>query len=464
MGRATGKLPRIRAASRWRVIAVGACLLAGAAACSSGSSSTSSPQATSATQQSSAPASTASASAAATSATPSAPGANTAAAFAGSVTNYQQFTGGSGKANPSLSPVTIGWVNEQGGPPSQTFPQATLAAQATVKFINTELGGVHGHPVQLSTCFIAAVEAQGTTCGDQMVNTKGVEVIAEGIAAVGNASMYGVVNGAIATLVGVSADPADDTGKNVFELEGSGASATVAFGPFLHSQYPNDKTIAIAYQNLPGAVPISQAIQKSAQGAGFTVTMIPYSATATDLLGQATQMEQAQITIPDCGFVDCPLMAKAMSQIGASKPALSVPLWTALPGVAYPGGDLPHWIAGEATANLASTQDPGVAAYFAAIEKYGLTQANAFNPFSGIAFGNLLLAAKIMNEIPFSALSPSAIAAKLHTYTGPMPLGPTTINCTGSLYPADKNSCSDYDQFYAYEGHGQWKLLEGWTN
>ena len=163
--------------------------------------------------------------------------------------------------------MTIGWVNEQGGPPSQTFPEATLAAQATVKFINSQLGGVHGHPVQLSTCFIAAVEAQGTTCGDQMVNTKGVEVIAEGIDAVGNASMYGVLNGSISTLVGVSADPADDTGKNVFELEGSGTSSTVAFGPFLRAQYPSDKSIAIAYQNLPGAVPISQAIQKSAEGA-----------------------------------------------------------------------------------------------------------------------------------------------------------------------------------------------------
>ena len=157
-------------------------------------------------------------------------------------------------------------LGERAGRPAvRDLPQATLAAQATVKYINSQLGGVHGHPVQLSTCYIAAVEAQGTTCGDQMVNTKGVEVIAEGLDAVGNASMYGVVNGAISTLVGVSADPADDTGKNVFELEGSGTSATVAFGPFLRSQYPNDKTIAIAYQNLPGAVPISQAIQKSAQ-------------------------------------------------------------------------------------------------------------------------------------------------------------------------------------------------------
>jgi branched-chain amino acid transport system substrate-binding protein len=456
MVRFTGMSRRVRTGSRWRAAAVGACLLAGAAACSSSGSSA--PPVASSTAASS----TAAASGAA--ASPTSAGSNTASAFAGSVTNYQQFVGASGAADKSLSPVTIGWVNEQGGPPSQTFPQATLAAQATVKYINSQLGGVHGHPVQLSTCYIAAVEAQGTTCGDQMVNTKGVEVIAEGIDAVGNASMYGVVNGAISTLVGVSADPADDTGKNVFELEGSGASATVAFGPFLRSQYPNDKTIAIAYQNLPGAVPISQAIQKSAQQSGFTVTMIPYSSTATDLIAQATQMEQAQITVPDCGFVDCPLMAKAMSEIGASKPALSVPLWTDLPGQAYPGGDLPKWIAGEATANLASTQDPGVAAYFKTIEGVGLSQANAINPFAGVAFGNLLLAVKIMDQIPFSSLSPSAITAKLKTYTGAMPLGPTTINCTGTLYPADKNSCSDYDQFYEYEGHGQWKLLEGWTN
>jgi Periplasmic binding protein len=434
----------------------------GAAACSSNGSS--SPASSTAASPASSPATSGTAAGASATTSPSSAGANTATAFAGSVTNYQQYVGASGAANSSLSPVTLGWVNEQGGPPSETFPQATLAAQATVKYINTQLGGVHGHPVQLSTCFIAAVEAQGTTCGDQMVNTKGVEAIVEGIDAVGNASMYGVVNGAIPTLTGVSADPADDTGKNVFELEGSGASATVAFGPFLRSQYPNDKTIAIAYQNLPGAVPISQAIQKSAQGAGFTVTMIPYSSTATDLIAQATQMEQAQITIPDCGFVDCPLMAKAMTEIGAGKPALSVPLWTDLPGAAFPGGDLPHWIAGEATANLASSQDPGVAAYDKTIEANGLSAVNAINPFSGIAFGSLLLADKIMNEIPFSSLTPSAVTAKLKAYTGPIPLGPASINCSGTLYPADKNSCSDYDQFYEYEGHGQWKLLEGWTN
>ena len=381
------------------------------------------------------------------------------------MTDYVQYTGGkAGAADNSLSPITIGWVNEQGGPPSQTFPEATRAAEATVKYINSSLGGIQGHPVKLQECFIVTSEAQGTTCGQQMENTKGVEVIAEGLDAIGNASMYSVLNGSISTLVGVSADPADDTGKNVFELEGSGTSATVAFGPFLRKQFPSAKTVAIAYENLPGAVPISQAIQKSAQANGFTVTMIPYSSTATDLTGPATQMESADVNIPDCGFVDCPLMAKAMTAIGDTKPALSVPLWTDLPGKSYPGGDLPQWIAGEATANLADQTAPDVAAYFKAIESAGLSPADAISPFSGVAFGSLLLAAKVMNTIPVASITPAAVTAKLKAYVGAIPLGPTAINCTGSLFPADKNSCSDYDQFYKYNGNGQWKLLEGWSN
>ena len=70
------------------------------------------------------------------------------------MTNYQTYVGGkAGAANSSLPPVTIGFVNQQGG--SQAIgPLATTGAQIAVKYINTELGGIGGHPLKLSTCFI----------------------------------------------------------------------------------------------------------------------------------------------------------------------------------------------------------------------------------------------------------------------------------------------------------------------
>ena len=434
-----------------RAVVFAACLglVAAASACSSSSSSSSS-SAPAPAATTSAPAAT---SASASSASPS---------QTGSVSDFAAYVGGSGKADPSKSPVTIGFVNQQGGPPGQNFPQSTAAANATVKLINAELGGVQGHPVQLATCFIKQSEAEGTTCGQQFVNNKNVLLIADGVETTGNASMYSVLAGAIPVLIGVSANPVDDTGKNVFELDGSGTSAFSSYGTFLRQKYPAAKTAAIAYSNQPGSVPAADAERSTLQKNGFTVQMIPYSATATDLIGPATQMEQADIAVPSCGFVDCPLMAKAIKQISGTKPAISSPLWTFLPPPAYPGGDLPNWIVGEATANLADPSDPGVAAYFTKTAQYGLSHADALSPFAGVAFGNLLLAVKVMNTIPSAQLTRDAITAKLHAYTGSVPLGPPTVDCTGTLIPTEPAACSDQAQFYQYGGKGQWNLLSPW--
>src|SRR5919197_4202881 len=63
----------------------------------------------------------------------------------GSVTNYLTYVGGTaGKADSSLSPLAIGWVNGQGG--AVSTPQATEGAQAAVNFINNHLGGIGGDP------------------------------------------------------------------------------------------------------------------------------------------------------------------------------------------------------------------------------------------------------------------------------------------------------------------------------
>ena len=70
-------------------------------------------------------------------------------AGAQSVTNYLSYVDGkAGTANPSLPPVTIGFVNQQGGQ-QPIGPLATNGAQIAVKYINTELGGIDGHPLIL---------------------------------------------------------------------------------------------------------------------------------------------------------------------------------------------------------------------------------------------------------------------------------------------------------------------------
>ena len=111
----------------------------------------------------------------------------TAAVDANAVTDYLAYTGGkAGKADSTKSPVTIGWVNQQGG--ALGFPTATEGAQAAVNYVNTHLGGIGGHPLALNTCYIAENEQEGNACGLQLVNDKNVKSVLYGTVIAGNQS------------------------------------------------------------------------------------------------------------------------------------------------------------------------------------------------------------------------------------------------------------------------------------
>ena len=91
--------------------------------------------------------------------------------------------------------------------------------------INAELGGVHGHPVQLNECFWAQAEEEGIRCGQQMVNDK-VKAIIFGFVTVGNQSIYATVKGTMPDHRRVTANPADTTAKNAYFLNGSQTSGS----------------------------------------------------------------------------------------------------------------------------------------------------------------------------------------------------------------------------------------------
>jgi DNA-binding NarL/FixJ family response regulator len=101
------------------------------------------------------------------------------------VSDYLKYSGGTaGAADRNTSPIAIGWVNQQGGP-SDVGRGATKGAEMAVKYINAELGGIDGHPIELHTCFLSTAEEQGQTCGQKLANDDAVDVIAVGAVAIG---------------------------------------------------------------------------------------------------------------------------------------------------------------------------------------------------------------------------------------------------------------------------------------
>jgi branched-chain amino acid transport system substrate-binding protein len=423
-------------------VAVAAAAALTAAGCSS-SSSTTAPPATSA-------------------AAPSASG-SSGGLGAQSVTNYLTYTGGkSGAANNSLTPVTVGFVNQQGG--AQVLGlHATDGAMMAVKYINTELGGVDGHPIQLDTCFIASAEEEGTGCAQKFLANKNVHVIAMGGAVIGVQSFYSTLGGQIPVVGGVAALPIDGAQKNTAILFGDAASVLPPMATYgkdvLHAKtavvlYPNDAT------DTPGAL----VDQKALESVGISVKMGPFSPTATDLTGvlASTGAASADMVVTSVTANACVNIAKALIQQGItdSKKIVSPPLCLNGQVAAGLGGDFPKWTYLIASSLYGDTTDPGMIEYMKLAQTYS-TPANAPDPWNIVDFGQMMTIDKILNQVGYANLSPSAILSAVKAFKGPQALGAPALEC--GYNPSAPGVCNNRSQFFTYGGKNQWIKAAGWT-
>ena len=101
------------------------------------------------------------------------------------------YTGGTaGPANPSLEPIVIGYVNQEGG--VAAFPEATPGTKAAVNYVNKELGGIGGHPIELKSCR-GAGRGRWPAVRDRDGQRPTGRAVLTGVMTVGNDSLYKIV-------------------------------------------------------------------------------------------------------------------------------------------------------------------------------------------------------------------------------------------------------------------------------
>ena len=434
--------------------AVAAAALA-AAGCSSSSSSSTSTTAPATGATSAAPASS----------LPASTGAGGLGAQ--SVTNYLTYVGGkAGPADKSLAPVYIGFVNQQGGPTAVGL-LATAGAQMAVNYANAELGGIDGHPIQLVTCFIASAEEEGTVCAQKFLANKKIDVVELGGVAIGVQSFYSTLGSSMPVIDGVAATPIDAVQKNTVILFGDVTHILPPFGTYARDVL-HAKTAALVYPSDNAGIATGAAqVKAGLVAAGIKVTAVGYPESQTDLTSVLTAAgaQTADLVIPYTDSAGCVNLAKSLVTLGITDPKkiLSAPL--CLNGQVIAGfGDFPHWTYAIASSLYGDPTDPGMPAYMAVAAKYS-TPADAPDPWNIVNFGQMLTTIKIMNEVGYANLSPSAILAKAKAFTGPQALGAPSLAC--GKYASAPGVCNDRIQFFTYtggvtKGKPQWTKAAGW--
>ena len=383
----------------------------------------------------------------------------------GSVTNYLTYVGGkAGKANPKLSPVVIGAINTQGGQ-VLVGPNWTKGVELAVKYINTYLGGVQGHPVVVSECFTTSAEEEGTKCGQQFANNSKIPVVLFGAVAIGNQSFYAALGGTKPVVSGVALLPVDATQKNEFALFGTNDSVLGPWGTF-GKTILKAKSAAVIYPQIPGIDFGAKVEQSSLQAAGIPTKLVGFDPNATDLTGPLTAAgaQTAGMVVPQSNAAGCVNVAKTLQQLGvAGSKIVSNPLCLSGDVAAGLGGDLAPWVYGIASSLAGDKSDPAAVPYNRAMKALGQS-ALAQDAWVIVSWGQVLTTIKEMNALAAKGgvknITPAKLMTAIRTFKGPQALGAPSLQC--GKYKAEPAACNDQTQFFQYEGKGVFKRLTGW--
>ncbi|CAN5131733.1 hypothetical protein BH09ACT10_BH09ACT10_01220 [soil metagenome] len=371
---------------------------------------------------------------------------------AADVSTALTYVGGKeGKADSSLAPFTIGFVNGQGAVPS--FPEQEKAADAAVDFINSKLGGVGGHPVELEKCFIQA-EEDGQKCAGQLLDAK-VNIANVGVTVFGNATLYKLIGDKFPTIVTAAVTGPDATTKGVYAMDGGSLTNLAALADI--AQNKGFKKLSIISSNNPAAKYLmSEIILPDIKARGIEATTVYLADTATtpdyvSALQTSGAAKSDAVYLLPATVAGCVSLYDGMKQISLTKPVLGPSQCGNDPMPEKTGGGPEGW-------SLAGLNDPVFldspeaktvsdvmdAAGSGSVKNVG---------FAAKGFGDILTITKFANAIGFDKLTPAAFNEQIASFAGPAWMIPGTIKCGANT--TQIGLCGDSASVYGFEG-GKW--------
>jgi len=130
-------------------------------------------------------------------------------------------------ADDSLEPIRIGMINQE-DTPAGSFPELRFAADAAINFINAELGGVDGRPIELHTCITTFSVVVSKACAEELV-LKEVVALVGGIDVLVEGALPVLEGNGIPLVGGIPAGLAEQNHPNSFSFSGGTAGGMAAY-------------------------------------------------------------------------------------------------------------------------------------------------------------------------------------------------------------------------------------------
>jgi branched-chain amino acid transport system substrate-binding protein len=374
-----------------------------------------------------------------------------------------EFSGGKeGEADSSLSPIKIGFVNQEG----QTFSflEMKAAAEATVSFANKYLDGIEGHPLELFKCPLTGAEAQ-QRCAVQMLEAK-VPVISFGLSAENPVAFTKTLAGKIPMQVALATGPATYASANTYTYYSIPA---IFFGMAKAAQgltSESEKLTIAASNNAGGKIPTETIFLPILKELEVPTNDPVYFPAATVTTPEMTSTLQAGgvsnagalVSFP-AGTTECADIYNSLKQLNPDIPvinSLGCSNSTAFEEAIGHGPEGWHvWGGGP----LPQVEEPEPEA-FVEIMKSGGQEKYIYEGWAGQEMGAMMVILKAANELGAEAVTANALSEKFKVVKDPVFMSAPGVNCAE---PWEKKTepavCGTGSVESVYE-NGKWNQVE----
>ncbi len=366
------------------------------------------------------------------------------------------FTGGTaGKAKGQ--PYRIGFVNS-----SDFFPEGDVGANAALRFINEELGGVSGRPLQLVRCKVSA-PPDGAACGARLANDDSIDLVLSGLVLAGNADLYAALKGKATALMAAPLDATDYVSANAVAYGTGALGAGMGGAEFVADEFhPKTNSLVVTddVAGRGGASVLRPIIE--AKGIQLNLVFVPPTATVPEI-ASALQAAKAQSTdIISLGLFEqgCIAAYDALKSLGYTQTVVTTGVCAGNAMQEHLAGlgekyRWPDWYFVGAPPYIPDPPDD-LATYLAKIEQYGGKDVLG-STGTPIAFAGLMNVAKILNQVGVDKATYETLDAAVRGFKGPAMLQPGPISCG---HPPYQSICAN-EVTVARFAKGKWESVRG---
>ena len=349
-------------------------------------------------------------------------------------------------ADPDAEPIRLGMLNIE-NVDGFSFPELRGAAEAAAAFVNAELGGVDGHPIEIVPCFTSLSPEQSQTCAQEMVQ-EGVVALVGGIDIMSQGSVPVLEQNALPMLGGIPAGLPEM--QSSFHFYFSGGTPGAMAGMLAHAEKNGAQTALIAHADLPSFTAMAADFAKPVgESLGIDIDIVKFPLVGADMLPVLTAAADADVDalIMNAADTACvPIMELAVQ--------LELRAQIYLVG-ACAGGEILDEAGSAAAGVIFSGEGPadadaiGGSIFDAVVERYATGPAEAAGTVSFRGFMNMY---SVLVELGFDNISSESITEFMRTTVDRPSFWGHPYTCDGQRIPGLQALCAPEQSLFMSTG------------